>query len=55
MQSIPARCDTQGTRRETQGDLSRYCPLIDKNTFMDDLAAGAEDENGAIKFYYELS
>jgi len=30
-------------------------PLIDKNTFMDDFAAGAENENGAIKVYYELS
>jgi len=30
-------------------------PLIDKNTFMDDFAAGMEDENGVIKFYYELS
>ena len=30
-------------------------PLIDKNTFMDDFAAGAEDENCVIKVYYELS
>jgi hypothetical protein len=30
-------------------------PLIDKNTFMDDFAAGAEDENGAIEIYYELT
>jgi len=30
-------------------------PLRDKNTFMDDFAAGAESENGAIKVYYELS
>jgi hypothetical protein len=28
---------------------------IDRNTFMDDIAAGAEDENGAIKMYYELT
>ena len=30
-------------------------PLIDKNSFMDDFAAGAEDENGAITIYYELA
>ena len=30
-------------------------PLINKNTFMDDFAAGAEDENGAIIIYYELT
>jgi len=28
---------------------------MDKSTFMDDFAAGAEDENGAIKIYYELT
>ena len=29
--------------------------LVDKSTFMDDYAAGAEDENGAVKIYYELT
>jgi hypothetical protein len=30
-------------------------PLIDSNTFMDDFAAGAENDNGAITTYYELT
>ena len=30
-------------------------PLIDRNTFMDDFAAGAENENVAINLYYELN
>jgi hypothetical protein len=29
--------------------------LIDKNTFMDDFAAGAEEKNGAITIYYEIT
>jgi hypothetical protein len=30
-------------------------PLVDSNTFMDDFAAGAENDNGAITIYYELT
>ena len=30
-------------------------PLIDRNTFMDDFAAGAQDDNGVIALYYEIS
>ena len=30
-------------------------PLVDNNTFMDDFAAGAENDNGAITIYYELT
>jgi hypothetical protein len=30
-------------------------PRIDKNTFMDDFAAGADDENDANVIYYELT
>jgi hypothetical protein len=30
-------------------------PLIDSNAFMDDFAAGGENENDAITIYYELT
>jgi hypothetical protein len=30
-------------------------PLIDSNTFMDDFAAGTENDNDAITMYYELT
>jgi hypothetical protein len=30
-------------------------PLVDSNTFMDDFAAGAENDNSAITIYYELT
>jgi len=30
-------------------------PLIDSNTFMDDFAAGAEDDNSVIALYYEIT
>jgi hypothetical protein len=46
------------TIREHREDTRRRSPLprpIDKNTFMEDVAAGAEDENGAITMYYELT
>ena len=29
--------------------------LIDSSTFMDDFAAGAEDSNGLITIYYQLT
>ena len=29
--------------------------LVDRSTFMDDFAAGAEDENGVITIYYQLT
>ena len=30
-------------------------PLVDSNKFMDDFAAGAENDKGAITIYYELT
>jgi len=33
----------------------RAAPLIDSNMFMDDFVAGADDGNGAISIYYELT
>jgi len=33
----------------------KAAPLIDTNMFMDDFVAGAEDGNGAISIYYELT
>ena len=30
-------------------------PLVDSNTFMDDFAGGAENDNGAVTIYYELT
>jgi hypothetical protein len=29
--------------------------VVDRNTFMDDFAAGAEDDNGVITIYYKLT
>jgi len=29
--------------------------LVDSSTFMDDFAAGAEDSNGVISIYYQLT
>jgi len=36
--------------RTSQGN-----PLIDSNIFMDEFVDGADDENGAISIYYELT
>ena len=36
-------------------DFPLAAPLVDRNTFMDDFAAGAEDDNGVITIYYKLT
>ena len=37
-----------------KGTFPTAAPLVDSNTFMDDFAAGSENDNGAITIYYEL-
>jgi len=38
-----------------KGTFPTVAPLVDRNMFMDDFAAGAENDNGAIAIYYELT
>ena len=37
-----------------KGTFPTAAPLVDSNTFMDDFAAGSENDNGEITTYYEL-
>jgi len=55
LQSISARYDAQRTRRKTQDDVPRGCPLNRQIHIYRRFAAGAEDENGTIQVYCELS
>jgi hypothetical protein len=38
-----------------EDDFPLASALVDRNTFMDDFAAGAEDDNDVISIYYQLT